>query len=493
MIEAGAITVLVLYTAALAFIFVYSLVQLHLVLRYRKFKKKGREQRDDLKEDFPFVTVQLPIFNERYVIERLIDAVSEFDYPKDRFEIQVLDDSTDETVQITAAKVKEKADEGIQIYHVRREDRSGFKAGALQAGLKTAKGKYIAIFDADFLPPKEFLKKTVKHFTAKDIGVVQTRWGHINKDYSILTKLQAFALDAHFTVEQQGRNAGGYFINFNGTAGVWRKSTIEDAGGWQSDTLTEDLDLSYRAQLKGWRFVFLEEQETPAELPAAMDAIKSQQFRWTKGAAETAKKNLWSVLKQKMPAGKKIHAIFHLLNSTIFVCVLTTAILSVPLLLIKANMPKYSWYFDIVSLFILSLLFLVVFFWTSRMRDPMEKVEKAVNFVLTFPIFLSVSMGLSLHNALAVLEGYIGKKTPFIRTPKFAIKDVKDNWTKKKYVSTKISFLTILEGILTAYFAVAIGIAVYLQDYSLIPFHALLTFGFGLVFYFSVRHARMAH
>ncbi|HHG84785.1 MAG TPA: glycosyltransferase, partial [Bacteroidetes bacterium] len=400
-----------------------------------------------------------------------------------------------ETVDITARKVKEVAEEiGIEIIHVRRENRTGFKAGALGEGLKTAKGEFIAIFDADFVPPENFLRNTIPHFNDDKIGVVQTRWEHINEKYSILTRLQAFALDAHFSVEQTGRNEGGYFMNFNGTAGVWRRTCIDDAGGWQSDTLTEDLDLSYRAQLKGWRFKFMENLGSPAELPAAMGAIKSQQFRWTKGAAETARKNLFKVIRSKYPFSIKLHATFHLLNSFLFICILLTGLLSVPLVLIKVNSPELEGFFKYASIFMLSLLSLIFFFWVSRTnRDDTKGFQRFLKFMATFPIFLSISMGLSLHNAIATMEGYLGVKSPFIRTPKFNIKNVEDNWkTRTKYLSKSLSPVTIMEGIFTLYFLGGIIIGIYYQDYGMIPFHLLLTGGYGAVFYFSVRHSMAA-
>lgn len=482
----------IIYGFSLLFIFTYSLVQIHLVVHYLRARKVRKAKGGPLPEleipesEFPLVTVQLPIYNEMYVVERLIDSVCEFDYPKDKFEVQVLDDSTDETVQIIANKVKEWADKGFQITHVRRPDRKGFKAGALEYGLKEATGEFIAIFDADFLPEPGFLRKTLPYFTDAKIGVVQTRWEHINEDYSLLTQLQAFALDAHFSVEQGGRNAAGYFINFNGTAGVWRRETITSAGGWQADTLTEDLDLSYRAQLKGWKFKFLETLYSPAELPAQMGAIKSQQFRWTKGAAETARKNLGSVLRAKLPAGVKLHATFHLLNSFLFICILTSAVLSVPLLWLKNVNPIYNTFFQIATIFMFSLFALIVFFYTSRLE---RKNYKGIKFILAFPLFLSVSMGLSLHNAIATMEGYLGIKSPFIRTPKFNIKNLKDSWSNKQYSASKISLVTILEGILLLYFAGAVLLGVYYHDYGMIPYHSLLLLGFGTIFYFSVRHS----
>ncbi|NNK29571.1 MAG: glycosyltransferase, partial [Flavobacteriaceae bacterium] len=272
--------VIAIYSIALILIFLYSLAQLNLLVNYLSDKRRNQEAPKynllDPKE-IPFVTIQLPIYNEEYVVERLLDNIAKIKYPKSKLEIQVLDDSTDDSVTETATRIKALQDKGLDIQHIRRENREGFKAGALKEGLKVAKGEFIAIFDADFLPDSDWLKKTVIYFKDEEIGVVQTRWGHINRDYSTLTRIQAFALDAHFTLEQVGRNSKGHFINFNGTAGIWRKACILDAGNWEGDTLTEDLDLSYRAQLKNWKFKYLEDVETPAELPVVISAARSQQ------------------------------------------------------------------------------------------------------------------------------------------------------------------------------------------------------------------------
>lgn len=475
---------------------------MHLMFTYLGHKKKfKREQKkngeikalstDLPPEKYPLVTVQLPVYNELYVVERLIDSVCAFNYPKDRFEIQVLDDSDDESVELIAARVKEWQAKGLQIQHVRRPTREGFKAGALQYGMGFSKGEFIAIFDADFMPEKDFLLRTLVHFSNDNIGLVQTRWQHMNEDYSLLTRLQAFALDAHFSVEQKGRNAGGYFMNFNGTAGVWRRTCIDDAGGWHSDTLTEDLDLSYRAQLKGWRFNFIEQIQSPSELPMVMNAIKSQQFRWTKGAAEVARKNLWKVLRAKLPLGIKVHATFHLLNSLLFICILATGVLSVPLLVVKANLPELNDIIKYASVFMLSLLILILFYYVARRETKGAGVGKALKFVGMFPIFLSVSMGMSLHNAIATLEGYLGFKSPFIRTPKYNVNSIKENWrTRTKYLSKKLSFVTWMEGLLSLYFLVGgIGMGIWYGDYGFIPFHTLLFFGYGVIFYYSIRHA----
>lgn len=494
------ISVLLIYTLCLLFIFFYSMIQAHLVYLYVRFKNKifaeslleGKNKilKENPAQNLPFVTIQLPIYNELYVVERLMDQMAELDYPKDKFEIQMLDDSTDETVEIIANKTKDIKAKGIDIQHIRREDRKGFKAGALAYGLGIAKGEFIAIFDADFLPNIDFLQKTIPHFLEDEkIGLVQTRWEHLNENYSTLTKLQAFGLDAHFSVEQQGRNAGNHFMNFNGTAGVWRKTCITDAGGWQSDTLTEDLDLSYRAQLKNWKFKYLEAVGTPAELPVAMNALKTQQYRWTKGAAECTRKNLGKVLKAKgLEKATKFHATFHLMNSFIFICVIVSAVLSVPLLFIKSYNPELSILFNIASLFLLSFVSLSVFYWVSMSN---REDRSLMGFLKFFPMFLSVSMGLSLHNGIAVLEGYLGRKTPFVRTPKFNITSSKkkEKWSNNKYLRSNLSIITVLEALLTIYFLGGIVTAFLLKDFGLLPFHIMLTIGFGYVCYYSVFHS----
>jgi cellulose synthase/poly-beta-1,6-N-acetylglucosamine synthase-like glycosyltransferase len=293
-------TIIVIYTIAILLIFMYALAQLNLLFNYISSKKanKACDTFDFSNPDeIPLVTIQLPVFNEMYVMDRLLENIALIDYPKDKLDIQVLDDSTDETIISTREHIEQLRATGIDITHITRTDRSGFKAGALKEGLKIAKGEFIAIFDADFLPQKNWLKQTVLYFKDPDIGVVQTRWGHLNRNYSILTRIQAFALDAHFTLEQVGRSSKGHFINFNGTAGIWRKECILDAGNWEGDTLTEDLDLSYRAQLKNWKFKYLEDVETPAELPIVISAARSQQFRWNKGGAENFRKMSSRVIK----------------------------------------------------------------------------------------------------------------------------------------------------------------------------------------------------
>ena len=479
-----------LYTLALLLVFFYSLAQLNLLFNYLKHKKKGTHgPLIDLskKELVPYVTIQLPIYNEAYVVERLLENIAFMEYPKDRLEIQVLDDSTDASVEKTASLIKGLQDKGLDIVHVRRTNREGYKAGALKEGLAIAKGSLIAIFDADFLPQKDWLLQTVPHFGSEDIGVVQTRWGHINRDYSILTRIQAFALDAHFTLEQVGRNAQGHFINFNGTAGIWRKECILDAGNWEGDTLTEDLDLSYRAQLKNWRFKYLEEVETPAELPVVISAARSQQFRWNKGGAENFRKSVGKVLRAPHLSGKtKFHGVMHLLNSSMFLCVFLVGVLSIPMMFIKSTFPELAWVFEVTSFFIVSTIILFVCYWFTYKNIQGKGIEHFLQYIGLFFTFFTVALGFSLHNSLAVLEGHRGKRSEFVRTPKFNINSIKDSWKGNQYLSKKISPNVILEGLLMCYFFYGMYIAVPLNDFGLFPFHFMLFLGFGFVFFKSL-------
>lgn len=477
--------VVVLYLLPTLILFSYSCAQMNLVWNYWQRAKKNQPDEAYLSLNVPWVTIQLPIYNERYVIERLMEAVVGFDYPKAYFEIQVLDDSTDETVDIVAQKVAYYQSQGFQIQHIQRSNREGFKAGALAYGLTLAKGGFIAIFDADFVPTPDFLQKTLPHFINPKVGVVQTRWGHLNETYSLITQLQAFGLDGHFVVEQGGRNAGGHFINFNGTAGIWRKSCIADAGGWASDTLTEDLDLSYRAQMRGWEFVYLENVESPAELPATMPALKSQQYRWMKGAAECARKNLLNVFRtQSLKFSTKIHAAFHLLNSGVFVAVFVMALLSLPTLFITHRFPQYNYLLGIFRAFQVSVLILLGFYWTAHHRR-----KSLMQLVWQLPLFLTVIMGLSLHNSVAVIEGYLGKKTPFVRTPKWGIVKHQDGWQRKKYLVKSLNPLTIIELLLTVYFTIGIGLGLYWHSYQMLLLHTMFALGYGFVGYYSVKHS----
>ena len=481
------IVLLLLYGASLLFIFGYSLLQLNLTVLYLRSRKKHPKPFYHPPAEWPAVTVQLPVYNERYVIARLLKAAASLDYPKEKLQIQVLDDSTDETVGIIAEKVGWYQSQGLNMLHVRRRDRSGFKAGALKYGLYQATGEFIAIFDADFVPAPDFLKQTIPAFQAPEVGVVQTRWGHLNEQNSLLTKLQAFGLNAHFLIEQSGRNSGGHFINFNGTAGVWRRRCIETAGGWESDTLTEDLDLSYRAQLKNWKFVYLEDEIVPAELPVDLPALKSQQYRWTKGAAETVRKHFRKLWKAKLSAATKLHAFFHLLNSTVFIALLLASLLSLPLLFWAYDAAAGHAFFRIAGIFLSGFLLLAVFYWVSYRYS--HSSGTVWQFLVRFFLFLAISMGLSLHNALAVLQGLLGFRTPFVRTPKYNLTNASGNWKKKDYRLSAISYLTLAEGLLAVVFWLALGYGLWSQQYRFLFFHLMLATGYSLVFYYSLRHS----
>ncbi len=478
------IILLSVYFSCLLFIFIYSIVQFFLLKNYLRVKP----QKPDFKiQNYPKVCIQLPLYNEQFVCERIIDAICNLNYPKDKLDIQVLDDSTDSTVELVSKKVDFYTSQGFSIEHIRRQNREGYKAGALEYGLNITSAEFIAIFDADFIPDSDFLIKTIPYFeSSSKIGVVQTRWGHINREFSLLTKLQAIGLDAHFTIEQTGRKNGNHFINFNGTAGIWRKKCITDAGGWKPDTLTEDLDLSYRAQLKKWEFIYLEDVISPAELPIGISALKSQQFRWTKGAAETALKLLPSVLRSNFKISTKIHSIFHLLNSTIFLCILFTSLLSVPFLSIKSHYPQLKPLFLVGSIFLVSFINLFIFYFVSYSRDQSNKLKAFLNFFPLFLMYLSVSMALSLHNSIAVLEAYTKKKSAFIRTPKF---NLSNNWKQTQYSTEKLSFLNFLEIGCILYFTYALMVAYKLQDFGLLPFHLMLLVGYSYIIWLSIKHS----
>lgn len=486
--------IIIIYSTALVLIFIYALAQLNLLFNYLSAKKKqDTSPKFNLSNpnEVPYVTIQLPVYNELYVMERLLKNIANIDYPKDKLEIQVLDDSTDESFETTAAQIKTLQRTGLDIKHVVRSDRKNFKAGALKEGLKIAKGEFIAIFDADFLPKNDWLMRTIPFFKDPEIGVVQTRWGHLNRDYSVLTKIQAFALDAHFSLEQVGRNSKGHFINFNGTAGVWRKQCILDAGNWEGDTLTEDLDLSYRAQLKNWKFKYLEDVETPAELPVVISAARSQQFRWNKGGAENFRKMLWKVLKnQEISTKTKVHGLLHLLNSTMFLNVLIVAVLSIPMLYIKHDYAQLKMYFYVISFFIISSIIFFICYWFMFKKTYGSSLKSFVQYVVMFMTFFSIAMGFSFHNSIAVIEGHLGKRSDFIRTPKFNINSFKDSWKGNKYLKKNISLNVIFEGLLMLYFAFGMYSAFVVGDqggdFGLFPFHLMLFLGFGYVFFKSL-------
>lgn len=484
--------IIILYFLCLILVLFYSILQVTLAITYVKNKKKKKDEIIPIFDpsNTPKVTIQLPMFNELYVADRIIETVANFDYPADKFQIQVLDDSTDETKDVIAKKVAEVAARGVNIQHIHRTDRTGYKAGALDDAMDQVEGEFIGIFDADFIPNPDFLQKVMPYFRDEKVGVVQTRWGHINKDYSLLTELQAFGLNGHFAIEQGGRTASGHFINFNGTGGVWRRTCIDDAGGWEHDTLTEDLDLSYRAQLKGWRFEYREDVIAPAELPVTMSALKSQQHRWMKGGAECFIK-MWKQLAttKDVKFSNRVHGLSHLFNSSVFIFILVIAMLSLVVLHIKDSFSDLNNVLQYAAFFLISTLFLMYYYWHSY-RDKTENVFKSFfKFLGRFFVFLMVSMGLSLNNSVAVMEGYLGIKSSFVRTPKFNV-SANNDVTENKYDKKSLSILNIGEGLLFLLFLfTAINRAIY-GDLGMVPFHLMLAYGFGVVFYHSIKELR---
>jgi cellulose synthase/poly-beta-1,6-N-acetylglucosamine synthase-like glycosyltransferase len=470
----------VLYGLGMLFILIYSIAQGHLLFHFLKAEKSKSNTSPKNPELWPKVTVQLPIYNELYVVERLIEAVAKLNYPKGLLQIQILDDSTDQTSELIRRKLAEYP--RIDFQYIHRAIRTGFKAGALREGLEKAKGEFIAIFDADFVPDPDFLLRTIPYFYSEKIGMVQTRWTHLNRDYSVLTRLQAVALDAHFLIEQTGRNHQGAFINFNGTGGIWRKTCIYDAGNWHDDTLTEDLDLSYRAQRKGWEFVYRPEIESPAELPPIMSAVKSQQFRWTKGGAECAVKHFGQVNRERHPFHVKFHAFAHLFNSAIFIAVLLASLSSIGVWwagemgLISPVWLKVSGIF-LVGFVLIALTYLVSFFFESK-----SFLNSALRVVWQLPLFLSVSMGLALHNAQAVWEGLTGKKSPFVRTPKFNLESGKERLSLNRYLIHRMPMTTWVEGVLALVFWGMVALAFSRENFLFLPFHAMLAIGYSIVF-----------
>lgn len=482
------IIALVFYCITTLFIFCYTLLQFHLTIAYIKLKKRKKHTDEDasLSSEEVFVTVQLPLYNEPYVTERLIDAVCALDYPKNFLEIQVIDDSNDETIEIVD-KVSAKWEKlGINIKVIRREDRSGFKAGALKHALEIAKGEFIAIFDADFIPSIDFLRKTVPVLNQKGIGMVQTRWGHTNREYSLLTKAQAFWLENHFRIEQTSRSNLNLFFNFNGTAGIWKKQAILEAGNWQADTLTEDLDLSYRAQLKGWKFLYLEDVISPAELPPTLSALKGQQYRWTKGGAEVSRKLIPALIKSKQPLKIKLHAIGHLLNSGVYLAIAISAFLSIPLLFIKDIVPSLKPMMTVGTVFFSNFVVLAVAYFIAT-RDYFKN-KNIFQFVKMFQLYLSFAVGMSFHNSIAVLQGYFGKRTPFIRTPKFNNEN-NGQLAFKRFSTAKISNSFIIYILLFLLFLTAAVYGIISKNFGFLLFHLTLTLGMALLLFFDFKES----
>jgi len=454
---------------------------LYLYFRYYKWAKPYRLPA--LPNPLPPVTIQLPIYNERYVVERLMDAVVRLDYPKDLLEIQLLDDSTDDTLQIVKDKVDRLRGQGFDIVHLRRHRRTGFKAGALAMGLSHSRGRFLAIFDADFLPPPDFLQKTIPCFTDSRIGMVQTRWGHLNENYSLLTWIQSIFLDGHFLLEHTARNRSGAFFNFNGTAGVWRREAIESSGGWQHDTLTEDLDLSYRAQMKGWRFLFLPDVICPAELPVDINAFKTQQNRWTMGAIQTAKKMLPRIWRSPVRLKVKIEATFHLTACVGYILMAALSLL-LPLSLFFRKQSHWPLTGFLEGFALAATTLSVFIFYAICQRDLYPNWKSRLK---NLPMMISVGVGMCLSNARAVLQGLSSRRFEFRRTPKYSVTVRGASWKQKIYRGGN-PLAAWVEIAFALYFLAAFNIAYSLKLWASLPFIALFGFGYGYVAFLTAMH-----
>jgi cellulose synthase/poly-beta-1,6-N-acetylglucosamine synthase-like glycosyltransferase len=464
--------VLLAYFFILSILGIYGWHRYYLVYLYMKHKDRAPGPPPPVSE-WPVVTVQLPVYNEMYVVDRLIDAVCALDYPKAKLEIQVLDDSTDETSDIAELAVRRQAARGFDIKYLHRTDRTGFKAGALDAALKVARGTFIAIFDADFVPPSDFLVRTVPYFENPRLALVQARWGHLNHDYSLLTRIQAILLDGHFVLEHGGRNRSGCFFNFNGTAGVWRREAIGDAGGWQHDTLTEDLDLSYRAQLRGWQFLFLPNLVTPAEVPVEMNAFKSQQHRWAKGSIQTCRKLLPYILQADLPLKVKVEAFFHLTANFNYVLMVALSILMFPAMYYRYNMGWTEMLLIDVPLFAAATASVVNFYLVSQ-REAYPDWRTRVKYL---PMVMAIGIGLAVNNTRALIEALFGDPGEFTRTPKYGIERSQDDWQHKKYHQV-MPIQPLIEIALGVYFTGTVLYALTNGIYGTVPFLMLFQVGF---------------
>ncbi len=465
-----------LYYLVLGILAFYGLHRLALLAIYFRTRKQLPATPDE-PDPWPLITVQLPIFNERYVATRLIDAVCELDYPRDRLEIQVLDDSTDETRQLVAARVALYRERGFAIRHLHRADRTGYKAGALAAGCREATGELLAVFDADFVPRPDFLRLTVPHFTDPELGVVQARWEHLNRDYSRLTRAQAVFLDAHFLIEHVARHRAGNFFNFNGTAGIWRRQAIEDAGGWEHDTLTEDLDLSYRAQLAGWRFLFLPDVTAPAELPVDVVAFKRQQFRWSKGAMQTARKLLRRVLSAPLPWTTRLEAFVHLTNNAAYPLMVLLSLLVFPSMLLRRDIDLATLLVVDLPLFFGATIAVIAYYVVSQWIES----GSSDGVFRDLPSVLGLGVGLAINNTRAVVEGLYEDGGVFERTPKYRIEGRGDGWRGKAYrARSHVSLIT--EGLFALYFTLSIALAWMLEMWWSLPFLALFFHGYWFMF-----------
>jgi cellulose synthase/poly-beta-1,6-N-acetylglucosamine synthase-like glycosyltransferase len=477
-------TLTALYLVILLALAVYGFHRSLLVFLYYRHRD-GQPQANGRYDELPAVTVQLPLFNEMYVVERLLDSVAGIRYPRDRFQIQVLDDSTDETQDICLRKIAslKRHQPDLEIEYVRRTDRTGFKAGALENGLRTAKGELVLIFDADFLPKPDILEATVNYFVDPAVAVVQCRWEHINRDFSALTEAQALMLNGHFIMEHAARNRSGRFFNFNGTAGLWRRAAIVDAGGWHHDTLTEDMDLSYRAQLRGWRFVYLPEIDAPAELPVEMSAFKAQQFRWAKGSIQVARKLLPRIMRSHATVAQKIEAFFHLTNNFAYPLLLLLSLLLLPNLIVRTTHGLREVLIIDIPLFFGTTLSIASFYLASereiaRLRGDLLRTPWST--LRRLPLVLSLGIGLCVNQTRAVIEAMLGRETEFVRTPKHGIRGKLESWSGKRYRAAR-SLTPAAELLMAGYFMVAVEVAIEHGHYISVPFLLLFLFGFGYV------------
>lgn len=456
----------------------YGLHRYQLVWLYYRHKKNATHGPSHHFDELPFITVQLPIYNEQFVIDRLIDACCKLDYPRDRLEIQVLDDSTDETQQV-AADIVERYRGGCNgtpqpIVYIHRDNRYGYKAGALDHGLKTAKGELVAIFDADFIPPREWLMQVVHHLAEPGIGMVQTRWTHMNRNYSFLTQVEAILLDGHFVLEHGGRSRANVFFNFNGTAGMWRRAAIEEAGGWQHDTLTEDTDLSYRAQMKGWRFKYLQDVECPAEVPIEMTAFKTQQARWAKGLIQTSRKILPQVLRSDLPFHTKLEAFYHLTANISYPLMIVLSILLMPAMIIRFYQGWFQMLLIDMPLFLASTFSISSFYLVSQKELFPRTWYKTF---LYLPFLMALGIGLTLTNSKAVLEALFGIKSSFKRTPKYRVAKRGEKSQAAKY-RKRLGIVPWIELAIGSYFALTIWYAIANGNYFTVPFLFLFFMGY---------------
>ena len=478
------LAVMLPYFIVLVVLAAYGIHRYALVYNFYKYRDHAPGLPPPVTE-WPKVTIQLPIFNERYVIERLVDCVAQFDYPRDRFEIQVLDDSTDETQEVARNCVERHKQLGLPISYLHRDNREGFKAGALQAGMQFATGELIAIFDADFLPPADFLRRTVPYFVEPKLGMVQTRWSYINRHFSALTEIEAILLDGHFVIEHTSRYRRGNFFNFNGTAGVWRRAAIEDAGGWEHDTLTEDTDLSYRAQLRGWQFLYLPEIACPSELPVEMNGFKSQQARWAKGLMQTAIKILPRVLRSKEPGYVKSEAVFHLTANISYPLMIVLSTLLLPAMVVRFYQGTFQMLVIDLPLFLASTCSISSFYLIAQRNLHPKTWTRAILFM---PFVMATGIGISVRNAVAVLEAIFGRQSEFARTPKYNIAGQKGTWQKKSY-RNRSGVLPYIEIFLGFYFAATIVYAYQNQNYATIPFLLLFVWGYLYTGFMSLGQA----